>query len=315
MDTRSLKVFCAVADSGHLVSAAKKVHLTASAISHTIKGLETELGCRLFERVGKRLALNHAGEQLLAQVRGPLAALDSAAENIRQLKNWGHTRLRIGASYAACEQILPGIINDLKKRQLSLDLRLESGHTPRLLDLLQKQKVELALGIAPANAAGWSLRAVFRDELMFVFAATHAWADGRPITRDEIRRQQYILYQPSSLTADFVGGYFRQLEVEPDITMEVASTGAIIELVKLNLGVSIVAPWTVDRELMQGTLKMRPLGPKPLHRRWTVITLAHHRMNLVEETFCRLCRSYATGLRLDRNDLPPFKPAKLAPGD
>src|SRR5258706_3533662 len=95
MDTRLLKMFCAVADTGSLVTAGRKLHLTASALSHSLKALETDLGCRLFERVGKRMGLNQAGEQLLAQVRGPLLALESAADGIKRLAKWGPTRLRI----------------------------------------------------------------------------------------------------------------------------------------------------------------------------------------------------------------------------
>src|SRR3954451_16550796 len=98
MEIRLLKVFTAVAESGSLVVAGGKLHLTPSAISHSLKSLETDLGCRLFERVGKRMVLNHAGEQLLAKVREPLAALDAAAEGIKRLGHWGQTQLRVGAS-------------------------------------------------------------------------------------------------------------------------------------------------------------------------------------------------------------------------
>ena len=101
METRLLKMFCAVAETGGLVTAGRKLHLTPSALSHSLKALETDLGCRLFERVGKRMVLNQAGEQLLAQVRGPLAALESAANGIKRLAKWGQTRLRIGASASA----------------------------------------------------------------------------------------------------------------------------------------------------------------------------------------------------------------------
>ncbi len=305
METRVLRVFCAVAESGNLVTAARKVHLTPSAISHSIKSLETDLGCRLFERVGKRMALNHAGEQLLAQVQAPLAALDSAAEGIKHLGKWGQSRLRIGATYTACEHILPEVIRELKKNHVSLELRVESGDTPQLIDLLHHNKVDLALGLAPCNPTGLALRPLFRDELMFLFAPGHPWADGRPITRDEIRHQQFIVYQRSSLTAHLLESYFRQLQLVPSTAMEVASTSAIIELVKLNLGVSIMAPWTVDQELTKGVLRMRPLGSKPLYRRWSMIALGARRLSLAEETFCRLCRNHATGMRLDRSDLPP----------
>ena len=308
METRVLKVFCAVAESGNLVVAARKVHLTPSAISHSIKSLETDLGARLFERVGKRMVLNHAGEHLLAQIQGPLAALDLAAEGIRHLAKWGQSRLRIGATYAACEHIVPWVIRELKKNHPSLELRVESSDTPQLIDSLHQNEVDLALGMTPTNPTGLTLRPIFRDELLFVFAPSHPWSDGRPITRDEIGKQQFIVYQRSSLTAQMLEHYFRKLHIVPSTAMEVASTSAIIELVKLGLGVSVMAPWTVGQELTRGTLMMRPLGPKALYRRWSIISLASRRTSLVEESFCRLCRNCVTGMRLDRNDLPIFRP-------
>src|ERR1041385_6384458 len=115
MELRLLKVFSTVAESSSLVTAAGKLHLTPSAISHSLKSLETELGCRLFERVGKRMVLNHAGEQLFAQIQSPLGALEAAAEGVKRLGKWGQARLRLAASQAACEHLLPGVIRELKK--------------------------------------------------------------------------------------------------------------------------------------------------------------------------------------------------------
>ncbi len=307
MDTRLLRVFSAVAESGSLVVAASKVHLTPSAISHSLKSLETDLGCRLFERVGKRMVLNQAGEQLLAQIQGPLSALDTAAEAIRRLGKWGQTRLRIAASASACQHILPKVIRELKKNDGTIELRIESGDSPRIIELLRNNKVDLALGIAPENSNGLEVRPIFRDELMFVFSSAHPWSDGRPVTRDEIRAQQFIMYRHTSVTAQLIDDHFRQLQIVPNITMEVDSIGAITELLKLNLGVSVLAPWTIENELSRKTLKMRPLGAKPLRRQWSAISLSTRRMTLGEENFCRLCRNQTAGMRLDRGDVPSVK--------
>lgn len=307
MDTRLLKVFCAVAESGSLVVAAGKVHLTPSAISHSLKSLETDLGCRLFERVGKRMVLNQAGEQLLAQIQGPLSALDSAAEAIKRLGKWGQTRLRLGASPSACQHILPKVIHELKKDHSSIEFRITSGDTPHTLEMLRESKVDLVLGIAPEKPNGLEMRPIFRDELMFAFSSAHPWSDGRALTREEIRSQQFIVYQRKSVTAGLIDDHFRQLDIVPNAAMEVDSIGAIIELLKLNLGVSVLAPWTVEQELTRKTLKMRPVGPKPLRRQWSMISLATRRMTLTEENFCRLCRNQATGMRVDRGDVPAVK--------
>ena len=278
MDTRLLKVFSAVAESGSLVIAARKVHLTPSAISHSLKSLETDLGCRLFERVGKRMVLNQAGEQLLSQIHGPLNALASAAEAIKRLGKWGQTRLRIATSASACQHILPQVIRELKKNDGAIELRIESGDTPRALQLLRENKVDIALAIAAENSSGFEMRPIFRDELMFVFSASHPWADGRTITHDEIRAQQFIIYQRSSVTAAVIDEHFRQLQIVPSVAME------------------------VDK-----TLKMRPLGAKPVRRQWSAVSLATRRMTLAEENFCRLCRHQTAAMRLDRSDVPSIK--------
>src|SRR5436190_15829677 len=98
MELRVLKMFSAVARHGSVAAAAQEVSLTPSALSHALRGLETEVGCRLFDRKGKRMVLNPAGEELLARVQEPMAALNAAADAVRNLGKWGQTRLRVGAA-------------------------------------------------------------------------------------------------------------------------------------------------------------------------------------------------------------------------
>jgi DNA-binding transcriptional LysR family regulator len=86
--------------------------------------------------------------------------------------------------------------------------------------------------------------------------------------------------------------------------MEIANIEAIKELVKIDLGVSVLAPWTASKELSRRALLMRPPGGKPLRRQWVVAARAGRRLSLIEETFCRLCKQTASGLRVDRRDVP-----------
>jgi DNA-binding transcriptional LysR family regulator len=304
MDSRLFRMFCAVAKCGSVAGAAAQLHLTASAISHALKALETDLGCRLFDRAGKKLLLNHAGEQLLARVQRPLAELDAAADSIRSLRSWGNVRLRIGAAASACQYVLPGVLRELKKSFGSATFQIESGDMHELMPLLHDQRLDLVLGVIPQRSPRLDVRPVFKDELLFVFAPTHSFAAGKPISREDLRTKPLILYQRSSVTAQLVDGYFHAVKVTPSALMEIANIEAIKELVKLDLGVSVLAPWTASKELARRTLLMRPLGGKPLRRQWVVASLADRRLNLIEETFCRLCKQVASGLRTDRRDVP-----------
>ena len=220
MDTRLLKMFCSVAERGSLVEAARQLHLTPSAISHGLKSLETQVGCRLFDRAGKRVILNQAGEHLLAQVKQPLAALDEAAASLKRLGQWGQTRLRIGAAASTCQHIVPPVVRELKKNFPTLTLQVESGDMPETISLVLQGRVDLALGVAPENQTGLDVRPVFKDELLFTFAPTHPWASARSLSRDDLRKESLILYQRSSFTARLVNDYFRRTKQYDRIIIE-----------------------------------------------------------------------------------------------
>jgi len=296
-------MFCAVAEGGGLGAASNKLHLTPSAISHGLKSLERQLGCRVFERAGKRLVLNQAGEHLLAKIKPPLAELDAAADSLRRLGKWGQTRLRLGAAASLCQHLLPRVIRELKKSYPQIELQVESGDTAELMKMIHANQIDLALGVAPDHDIGLEARPLFRDELMFMLAPSHPWAEGKPISRDELRTQPLILYQRASLTARLLNEFFQRLDLVPCAVMEVGNIEAIKELVRLNLGVAVLAPWTAERELARGLLKVRPLGNKPLTRNWVALSLAGRRFSLAEESACKLIRHHAAGMRLDRKDV------------
>ncbi|MBI3874806.1 MAG: LysR family transcriptional regulator substrate-binding protein, partial [Verrucomicrobia bacterium] len=237
-------------------------------VSRFVSELRASTGPGRVLRVAPRK--NQAGEQLLAEVQPPLAALDAAGESLKRLGKWGQTRLRIGAASSACQHIVPAVIRELKKDFANVTLQVESGDMADMEELVQQGRVDLALGVAPEGAGGLEVKPVFRDELMFVFAPSHPWADGRPISHDDLRRQPLILYQRASYTARQVDDFFRSQNITPSTVLEMGNIEAIKELVKLNLGISVLAPWTADKELVRRKLLMRPLGLRPVRREWVI---------------------------------------------
>jgi len=303
MELRQLRAFQAIARSGSAAAAASELHLTASALSHGLKGLESEIGCRLFERVGQGLKLNAAGERFLAEIEPHLAGLASAPEHVRQLVRGGHTRLRLGAAASTCKHILPKVIRDLQKAFPRLEVRIESGNAAHLISQVRCQEMDLALCVAPENEPGLQFHPVFADELMFTFAPSHRWANGSTITPEDLASQPFILSQRRSASARLVGALFRRLGVAAPIVMEIGSIEAIKEFVQLDLGVAVLPPWVAERELRRRVLRMRPTGPKPLRREWVVLHQASRKLTPAEGRFIRLCRAHTAGLRTDRKDL------------
>jgi len=111
------------------------------------------------------------------------------------------------------------------------------------------------------------------------------------VARDEIPRQHYVLYNKNSYTFRVVEEYFRAEDMVLNTIIEFGSMESIKELVKLGLGVSILAPWIAQKELQEKSLVSLPLGRRKLKRTWGILHWRGRRLSLAEETFIGLCRT------------------------
>ena len=262
-----------------------------------MKALERDVGCRLLNRLGKKVALTQAGEQLLHHATKILQEMESARESLGHLGKWGRGRLRLGASTTACQYIIPPVLREFKESFPDYAISIEPGDTPTLIALLLRQKIDLALSLEAEKEAQLEFHPLFTDELQFIVGAMHPWAQAGRVERSEIPKQRYILYSKNSVTLRLVEDYFRHEEMVLNSVIELGSMEATKELVKLGLGVSFVAPWVARKEIEEGSLVALPLGRRKLQRRWGIVHWRGKRLNLAEETFIGLCDSAAVPLR------------------
>ena len=156
IDSKQLRAFVMLAQAGSFTLAAKELNLTQSAISHSIKALEQDIGCLLLDRMGKRAMLTQAGEQLLHHAEKILAEMSVTRESLRQLGKWGKGRLRIGTSAAACQYILPAVLREFKESFPQYGITIEPGDVTECLVALRNKRIDLGIGLeiesrAPLN--------------------------------------------------------------------------------------------------------------------------------------------------------------------
>ena len=123
----------------------------------------------------------------------------------------------------------------------------------------------------------------------------HQGALAGRVEREEIPRQNYILYSKRSVTFRLIENYFRHEQMVLNAVIEVGSMEATKELVKLGLGVCVLTPWIARKEIEDGSLVALPLGRKKLTRRWGIVHWRGKRLNLAEETFIGLINKYEEG--------------------
>src|SRR5262245_43007015 len=132
MELRHLRYFVSVADAASVSKAALHVHICQPALSRQIRDLETELGVRLFDRVGRRIRLTAEGEDLLRESRDVLAHAASLVERARSLVTGGAGVLRVGASPQAMQSVLAGFLPKFKRARPGVDVRLREEGGIRL---------------------------------------------------------------------------------------------------------------------------------------------------------------------------------------
>lgn len=297
LDSRQVRAFCTLARTGSFTQTARDLHLTQSAVSHSIKALERDIGCRLFDRLGKRVALTQAGEQLLHHSTKILQEMETARESLAHLGKWGRGRLRLGASTTACQHLIPPVLREFKESFPEHVINIEPGDTPALVTALLKHRIDLALSLEADNEPQLDFHHLFTDELHFLVGALHPWAKAGRVERAEIPRQNYILYSKHSVTFRLIEDYFRREDMALNTVIELGSMEATKELVKLGLGICILAPWVAKKEIEEGSLVALPLGRRKLQRRWGILHWKGKRLNLAEETFIGLCESATASLR------------------
>ena len=297
IDSRQLRAFVILARTGSFTHTARELHLSQPAISHSIKVLEEEMQCRLLDRVGKSVRLTQAGEQFLEHAKKILDEMAAARERISELGKWGHGRLRLGTSSTACQYILPPVLREFKESFPHCTIQIEPGDTPDALALLHGNRIDLALTLEPQGETQLEFRPLFADELQFLVSPLHPWAQAGRAGSPEIKRQNFILYTKTSYLSEMIEEYFRHEGIVLTTSIELGNMEAIKELVKLGLGVSILAPWVAQKELREGSLRALPLGRRKLKRRWGILFRKGQRLNFAQETFIGLCKTVTDNFR------------------
>ena len=209
LDSRQLRAFVILARTGSFTRAAKELFLSQSAVSHAMKALEGEVGCRLLDRVGKKVVLTQAGEQLLHYAEKILGDMQAARNSLEHLGKWGQSRLRIGASSTACRYILPTVLREFKNDYPQCLISIGAGDAADAMESLQNNQIDLAIILEPKQPDAFDIHPLFEDELAFVLSPAHPWST-EGVQRSEVPRQNYIFYQKNSYTQRLIVDYFRQ---------------------------------------------------------------------------------------------------------
>ncbi|WP_375436963.1 LysR family transcriptional regulator [uncultured Hymenobacter sp.] len=266
IDTRHLQLVVAVVEAGSLTRAADMLYLSQPALSHQLKRLERQIGVQLFERRNRMLVPTPAGQQFLERARPILLELhhlQAAMDSLRQ----GERRLvRLSTECYTCYHWLPAVISQFEREAGNVQVQIVANATQNPLAALVNQELDLAIVSTKPEQPNLPL---FEDEMVALVSARHPYATTkRELTPLDFATETFIYYdipdQRSWVLSQFLGQY----QVQPQTKVKVQLTEAIIEMVKANMGVAVLAKWAVQPHLHLNQLVTLPLVSETKTRTW-----------------------------------------------
>ncbi len=201
MTLEQLRIFVAVAERLHMTRAAEALHLTQSAVSAAVSALEMRHGARLFDRVGRGLALNAAGTAFLPEARAVLARAEAAERLLDELAGLKRGSVRLFASQTIAAYWLPPRMAAFAQSHPGVELHLSIGNTHRVVEAVLGGEAELGLIEGAEDAPRLERTRIGADRLIVVAAPDHPLA-GREaaLTAADLKALDWALREPGSGT-------------------------------------------------------------------------------------------------------------------
>lgn len=270
MDIAAFKAFIAVAESGSFSLAAERLFLTQPAISKRIAGLEATLETRLFDRIGRRVALTDAGRALLPRARNILVELEDSMRALSNLNGKIQGRLRFGTSHHIGLHRLPPALKRFTRQhpQVRLDIRFMDSEAA--CHAVEQGELELAIvTLPPEPLPNLAAREIWPDPLDIVVANDHPLLRQPQLRIEDLAQHPVILPASNTYTHQIAQQVFNKLDLKLDVALSTNYLETIKMLVSVGIGWSLLPHTMLDKQI-----RRLPLETLTLQR---VLGVVYHR--------------------------------------
>lgn len=248
------RVFKEVAETGNISAAAKNLYISQSAVSQSIKQLETALQARLFARSPRGVTLTGEGQMLYQYVRNALGLLATGEDKLSQAQQLLLGTLTIGASDTVTGQFLTPYLDEFHHQHPGIRLKIVSGRSAKVVSMLRSGAVDIAFASSPKDSTleTWPC---FTTHSVFVAGKNYHCDFDKIYTRQEMAEFPLILLERKASSRLYLEKYFLQngLRLNPEI--ELGARSLLVDLAAIGFGVAGVTEEFVRRDMENGRLR------------------------------------------------------------
>lgn len=285
MELKNINTFIKVAELGNITKASAELGYAQSTVTMQIQQLENELHANLFERNGKRIRLSAAGRDFL-EYAYPISNYEAMAIDHFHRITEPEGTLNIGIMETICSSDYSHFFYNFLEKYPKISLNLKVVTASQAIADFDKGLFDVIFVIdKKIIRPDWKTIQEFPVEISFFCSSSHPLAKQRSISIERLLQERFILTEK--------GCSYRQV-FENDLTIrgrklecvtEIGHTSYIIKAVSRQLGIGLLPTFTLQEELIRGTISLIPIKDYTIHLPIQVIYNSQHRVSLPLKTF------------------------------
>jgi DNA-binding transcriptional LysR family regulator len=269
VEISQLRVFLAAAEEKNFSAAAKRLHLSQSAVSQNIQALEKAYGVELFIRRGRSVELSEEGESIIPTAREVINAARLLEDSLQNVHNEVGGDLVIGCSTSAGKYLMPSLLSSFQRKYPAVRPRVKVMSRSSVYERLLTETIPIGVASKRLDHRDLECVPLFEDQVILIVPPNHPWAEfGRALPSDLID-QPIITREESSGTCEVVMEGLKAFDTTMEMlntTMELGNAEAIEMAVEHGVGIAFVSEMVAARGLALGRVKRVEIDGLDLHR-------------------------------------------------
>ncbi|NWD22513.1 LysR family transcriptional regulator [Pseudomonas yamanorum] len=292
MTVKQMRAFLAVAQTLSFAAACERLHLSQSALSLTIKGLEEGLGGRLFSRNTRNVALTPEGESLLPLARRLIADWDNAEDELRQRFTLQRGRVTVAAMPSFAGNLLPPILKIFRARYPQVNVTVNDVINEQVLEMVRDRQVELGVAFEPSESSSLMFTPLYVDRFVAVVPGDSPLAHKADIDWQTLLQQPFITLQRPSTVRVMLEEHLKARDMKLPVALESHQLATVGQMVASGLGVSAV-PALCVRQMQEAGAHCITLSDPIIERPIGVLTKPGHELSAAAQAMFDIFRDEA----------------------
>jgi DNA-binding transcriptional LysR family regulator len=265
MDFDQLETFLEVARHSSFSRAAEKRFRTQPAISSQIRALEEEVGARLFDRSGGKVALTAAGKMFQQYAEQTLESRKTMMVTVAEMERVPRGEIVVGANEGTCLHILPEVFAEFKKLYPNVGVQISRLERAKIMESIIDNSVDFGVVSAPVDDKRLTVVTIHRDELVVIAPPGHPLSQMKQAAIADVVLFPVLLPKVGR-TRDALENLFHERGLKAKISMELDSSELLKRFVAADVGVGFIARSNVSEDVKAGVLATTPMADASIRR-------------------------------------------------